>query len=110
MHTMGVAPIKILGKVCTDGKIAANLGGIRGGHILNMNIMMVVGILFLMYIAYMIFSSDNVEVSLYARTSGKKIAMGVFQERRITSFQNVISIEIAFVFLFLSFTFTKYRT
>jgi hypothetical protein len=32
---MGVAPIKILGKVWTDGKIAATLGGIRGGCVLK---------------------------------------------------------------------------
>jgi len=34
-----MAPIKILGKVWMDGKIAATLGGIRGGHLLNTYIM-----------------------------------------------------------------------
>ena len=33
------APIKILGKVWTDGKFPATLGGIRGGHLLNTYIM-----------------------------------------------------------------------
>jgi hypothetical protein len=72
--------------------------------------MIVVGILFAIYLIYMTLSSDNVEVSLYARTSGKKISIGVHQERRNTSFQDVLNLEISFLILFLSFTFTKYRT
>jgi len=108
---MGVAPIKILGKVWTDGKFPATLGGIRGGCVLNISIMVLgIGLLFGIYLAYMTFSSDNVEVSMYVRTSGKKIAIGVVQERRNSSFQNTINVELSLFILFLSFTFTKYRT
>lgn len=73
---------------------------------------MIVGIivLFGIYLAYMTFSSDNTEVSMYVRPSGKKIAVGVFQERRNSSFQDTVNIEMCFFLLFLSFTFTKYRT
>lgn len=111
MHTMGVAPIKILGKVWTDGKFPATLGGIRGGCVLNISIMVLgIGLLFGVYLAYMTFSSDNVEVSMYVRTSGKKIAIGIVQERRNSSFQNTINVELSLFILFLSFTFTKYRT
>ena len=111
MRTMGVAPIKILGKVWTDGKFPATLGGIRGGCVLNISIMVLgIGLLFGIYLAYMTFSSDNVEVSMYVRTSGKKIAIGVVQERRNSSFQNTINVELSLFILFLSFTFTKYRT
>jgi hypothetical protein len=106
-----MAPIKILGKVWTDGKFPATLGGIRGGCVLNISIMVLgIGLLFGIYLAYMTFSSDNVEVSMYVRTSGKKIAIGIVQERRSSSFQNTINVELSLFILFLSFTFTKYRT
>lgn len=39
MDTITMAPIKILGKVWTDEKFPATLGGIRGGHLLNTYIM-----------------------------------------------------------------------
>jgi hypothetical protein len=111
MHTIGTTPIKILGKVWRDGKIAATLGGIRGGHILNTkNMILSIGILFGIYLAYMVFSSDNTEVSMYVRATGKKVSIGVSQERRNSSFSDTISVEISLFILFLTFTFTKYRT
>ena len=69
-----------------------------------------IGILFGIYLAYMTFSSDNTEVSMYVRTSGKRVALGVHQERRHGSFHDTFTIEFAFFILFLTFTFTKYRT
>jgi hypothetical protein len=111
MDTMGVAPIKILGKVWRDGKFDATLGGIRGGHILNTkNMILSIGILFIIYLAYMTFFSDNTEVSMYVRTSGKKVSIGVSQERKSNSFSDTISVEFSLFILFLTFTFTKYRT
>ena len=73
---------------------------------------MVVGIvvLLIIYLAYMIVSSDNTEVMMFVRTSGKKVAIGIQQERRHGSFHDTISIEISLFILFLTFTFTKYRT
>lgn len=69
-----------------------------------------IGILFGIYLAYMTFSSDNTEVGMYVRTSGKRIAIGVHQDRRHSSFNDVTSIEFSLFILFLTFTFTKYRT
>ena len=73
---------------------------------------MVLGIvlLFGIYLAYLTFSSDNTEVTMYVRTSGKRIALGVHQERRHGSFHDAFTIEFSLFILFLSFTFTKYRT
>ena len=73
---------------------------------------MMIGIIvvLVLYIAYMTFSSDNTEVMMYVRTSGKRVALGVHQERRHGSFHDTFTIEFAFFILFLTFTFTKYRT
>jgi len=73
---------------------------------------MMIGIIvvLVLYIAYMTFSSDNTEVMMYVRTSGKRVALGVHQERRHGSFHDTFTVEFAFFILFLTFTFTKYRT
>jgi hypothetical protein len=107
----GVAPIKILGKVWRDGKFHATLGGIRGGHVLNTyDMILSIGILFGIYLSYMVFSFDNTEVSMYIRTSGKKVSIGVSQEKKSNGFSDTISVEFSLFILFLTFTFTKYRT
>jgi hypothetical protein len=111
VDTMGVAPIKILGKVWRDGKFHATLGGIRGGHVLNTyDMILSIGILFGIYLSYMVFSFDNTEVSMYIRTSGKKVSIGVSQEKKSNGFSDTISVEFSLFILFLTFTFTKYRT
>jgi len=71
--------------------------------------MVILGIVICLYIGGMIVSSDSVEVTMYVRTSGKKIAIGVHQERRRSSFNDIVSIELSFFILFLTFTFTRYR-
>jgi len=68
-----------------------------------------IGILFIVYLAYMTFTSDNTEVMMYVRTSGKKIAIGIHQERRHGSFHDTFTIEFSLFILFLTFTFTRYR-
>ena len=73
---------------------------------------MMIGIAVLLgiYMVYRIVSSDRVEINAYIRTSGKIIALGVHQERRYSNFQEVYDLEFSLVVLFVSFTFTKYRT
>lgn len=67
-------------------------------------------VMFGIYLAYMTVSSDDVEVSMYVRTSGKKIALGFHQDRRSGNVYDSVSIEFSFFVLFLSFVFTRYKT
>ena len=71
--------------------------------------MVILGLVVCLYIGCMTVTSDSVEITMYVRTSGKKIALGIHQERRHSSFQDTINIELSFFILFLTFTFTRYR-
>lgn len=73
---------------------------------------MIVGIVVLVmviYLGYLIITAENMEVMVFIRTSGKKIGIGVVQEKRYTGMYEIVSIEVSLVVLFLTLTFTRYK-
>lgn len=66
-------------------------------------------ILIALYIGYLVLCSENMEIMVFARTSGKRIGIGVVQEKRVTGMYEIVDIEISFIVLFFTMRFTRFK-